>query len=40
VMSRVQRVAGGVVEQAQSAVSTGYEAAKELGETIVERVTG
>jgi hypothetical protein len=29
-----------MVEQAQSAVSTGVEAAKELGENIVERVSG
>jgi hypothetical protein len=38
--SRVKRVAGGVVEQAQHAVVTGFEAVKELGETIVDRVTG
>jgi hypothetical protein len=39
-VSRVKRVAGGVVEQAQHAVVTGFEAVKELGETLVDRVTG
>jgi hypothetical protein len=38
--SRVKRVAGGVVEQAQHAVVTGFEAVKGLGETLVDRVTG
>jgi hypothetical protein len=37
--ARVKRVAGGVVEQAQHAVVTGFEAVKEFGETIVDRVT-
>jgi hypothetical protein len=32
-------VAGGVVEQAQHAVVTGFEAVKEFGETLVDRVT-
>jgi hypothetical protein len=36
----VKRVASGVVEQAQTAVSNVAEAAKELGENIVERVSG
>jgi hypothetical protein len=36
----VKRVASGVVEQAQSAVSHGVDAVKELGENIAERVTG
>jgi hypothetical protein len=35
----VKRVAGGVVEQAQHAVVTGFEAVKEFGETLVDRVT-
>jgi hypothetical protein len=39
-LQRVQRVASGVVEQAQSAVSSGVDAVKHLGENIVERVTG
>lgn len=38
--SRVKRVAGGVVEQAQHAVVTGFEAVKGFGETLVDRVTG
>ena len=38
--SRVKRVAGGVVEQAQHAVVSGFEAVKEFGEGIVDRVTG
>jgi hypothetical protein len=37
--ARVKRVAGGVVEQAQHAVATGFEAVKEFGETLVDRVT-
>jgi hypothetical protein len=36
----VKRVATGVVEQAQSAMSSGVDAVKELGENIVERVAG
>jgi hypothetical protein len=36
----VKRVATGVVEQAQTAVSHGVDAVKELGENIVDRVTG
>jgi hypothetical protein len=36
----VKRVAGGVVEQAQHAVVTGFEAVKEFGEGLVDRVTG
>ena len=39
-VARVKRVASGVVEQAQTAVSQGVDAAKELGENIVDRVTG
>jgi hypothetical protein len=39
-LARVKRVATGVVEQAQSAVTHGVEAVKELGENIVERVSG
>jgi hypothetical protein len=39
-VDRVKRVATGVVEQAQTAVSQGVDAAKELGENIVDRVTG
>ena len=39
-VARVKRVATGVVEQAQTAVSQGVDAAKELGENIVDRVTG
>jgi len=35
----VKRVASGVVEQAQNAVVSGYEAVKELGENLVERVS-
>jgi hypothetical protein len=35
----VKRVATGVAEQAQNAVATGFEAVKELGENIVDRVT-
>jgi len=38
-VNRVKRVATEVVEQAQTAVSQGVDAAKELGENIVERVT-
>jgi hypothetical protein len=38
--ARVKRVASGVVEQAQHAVVSGFEAVKELGETIVDRVSG
>jgi hypothetical protein len=37
--ARVKRVAGGVVEQAQHAVVTGFEAVKEFGEGLVDRVT-
>jgi hypothetical protein len=37
--ARVKRVAGGVVEQGQLAVVTGFDAVKEFGETIVDRVT-
>jgi hypothetical protein len=37
--SRVKRVAGGVVEQAQHAVVSGLEAVKEFGEGLVDRVT-
>jgi hypothetical protein len=40
IVDRVKRVATGVVEQAQTAVTQGVDAAKELGENIVERVTG
>jgi ribosomal protein S17E len=36
----VKRVASEVVEQAQNAVATGFEAVKGLGESIVERVSG
>jgi hypothetical protein len=36
----VKRVATGVVEQAQSAVSHGVDAVKELSENIVDRVSG
>jgi hypothetical protein len=39
-LARVKRVATGVVEQAQSAVSHGVDAVKDFGENIVERVTG
>ncbi|MEO8560423.1 MAG: hypothetical protein ABI601_00005, partial [bacterium] len=39
-LERVKRVASGVVEQAQSAMSSGVDAVKELGENIVERVSG
>jgi hypothetical protein len=39
-LDRVKRVATGVVEQAQTAVSHGVDAVKELGENIVERVSG
>jgi hypothetical protein len=39
-VARVKRVATGVVEQAQTAVSQGVDALKELGETLVERVSG
>ena len=39
-LARVKRVASGVVEQAQSAVSHGVDAVKELGENIVEHVSG
>jgi hypothetical protein len=39
-LARVKRVATGVVEQAQSAMTHGVEAVKELGENIVERVSG
>jgi len=39
-LARVKRVATGVVEQAQSAVTHGVEAVKELGENIVDRVSG
>jgi hypothetical protein len=39
-LARVKRVATGVVEQAQSAMTQGVEAVKELGENIVERVSG
>jgi hypothetical protein len=39
-LARVKRVASGVVEQAQSAVSHGVDAVKELGENIVDRVSG
>jgi hypothetical protein len=38
-LARVKRVATGVVEQAQTAVSHGVDAVKGLGENIVERVT-
>jgi hypothetical protein len=36
----VKRVASAVVEQAQSAAVSGYEAVKGLGENIVGRVSG
>jgi hypothetical protein len=36
----VKRVASGVAEQAQNAAATGFEAVKEIGENIVDRVTG
>jgi hypothetical protein len=39
-LDRVKRVATGVVEQAQTAMSHGVDAVKELGENIVERVSG
>jgi hypothetical protein len=39
-LDRVKRVATGVVEQAQTAVSHGVDAVKELGENIVDRVSG
>jgi hypothetical protein len=39
IVDRVKRVATEVVEQAQTAVSQSVDAAKEFGETIVERVT-
>jgi hypothetical protein len=39
-LARVKRVATGVVEQAQTAVSHGVDAVKELGENIVDRVSG
>ena len=39
-LARVKRVATGVVEQAQSAMTHGVEAVKELGENIVDRVSG
>jgi hypothetical protein len=35
----MKRVASGVVEQAQTAVSHGADAIKEFGENVVERVT-
>ena len=39
-MTRVKRVASGVAEQAQSAVVSGYEAVKDIGENIIDRVSG
>jgi hypothetical protein len=36
----VKRVASGVAEQAQNAAVSGFEAVKEIGENIVDRVTG
>jgi hypothetical protein len=36
----VKRVATGVVEQAQTAVVNGFETVKEMGESLVDRVTG
>jgi hypothetical protein len=38
-MARVKRVATGVAEQAQTAVSHGVDAIKEMSENLVERVT-
>ena len=39
IVERVKRVATTVVAQAQTAVTQGVDAAKELGENVVERVT-
>ena len=39
-VARVKRVASGVVEQAQTAVSQGVDAIKEFGENMIDRVTG
>jgi hypothetical protein len=36
----VKRVASGVAEQAQNAAVSGFEAVKEMGENLVDRVTG
>jgi len=39
-LARVKRVATGVVEQAQSAMTHGVEVVKEAAENIVDRVSG